>query len=332
MKFGLFGSAKAVRGDVDIDSSSGYKEWLNYNVEAESLGFYSSFTVEHHFTGFGQVSASLNLLTYLSALTTSMRLGTAVMTLPWHNPVLLAEQAATLDLLSEGRLDFGVGKGYRFNEFNSFGISMDEAEPRFLESIEIMKKSWLNDERWSYEGKFWQFNDIIVEPPCAQKPHPPLWLAAGNPDSIIAVANMGANLLLDQFSPTKSVLERVKTFREAQQKNNSNRVNGEIALARALYIAENEEDKMNAIEKRMNARAKVDALSQRPDGNNKSSIMIHKGADEALLGALIGTVDEIVERLHQLKEGGINYILLVDAGGGVEGLRKFARDIEPQIN
>ena len=332
MKFGLFGSAKAVRGDVDIDSSSGYKEWLNYNVEAESLGFYSSFTVEHHFTGFGQVSASLNLLTYLSALTTSMRLGTAVMTLPWHNPVLLAEQAATLDLLSEGRLDFGVGKGYRFNEFNSFGISMDEAEPRFLESIQIMKKSWLNDERWSYEGKFWQFNDIIVEPPCAQKPHPPLWLAAGHPASIVTVANMGANLLLDQFSPTKSVLERVQTFREAQQNYNSNKVNGEIALARALYIAKNEEDKMNAIEKRMNARARVDALSQRPDGKNKASIMIHKGADEALLGALIGTVDEIVERLHQLKDGGISYILLVDAGGGIEGLRKFAKDIEPQIN
>ena len=169
MKFGLFGSAKSAPIDSDIDSAAGYNDWIKFNQEAEKLGYYSTFTVEHHFTGFGQVSASLNLLTYLSALTTSMRLGTAVMTLPWHNPVLLAEQAATLDLLSEGRLDFGVGKGYRFNEFNSFGISMDEAEPRFLESLEIMKKSWLNDERWSYEGKFWQFNDIIVEPPCAKK-------------------------------------------------------------------------------------------------------------------------------------------------------------------
>ncbi|MCH1427848.1 MAG: LLM class flavin-dependent oxidoreductase, partial [Alphaproteobacteria bacterium] len=66
MKFGLFGSAKAVRGGLDVDSSAGYNEWLNYNVEAEALGYHSSFTVEHHFTGFGQVSASLNLLTYLS--------------------------------------------------------------------------------------------------------------------------------------------------------------------------------------------------------------------------------------------------------------------------
>ncbi len=332
MKFGLFGSAKAIRGDLDVDSSTGYKQWLNYNVEAEALGFYSSFTVEHHFTGFGQVSASLNLLTYLAALTTNMRLGTAVMTLPWHNPVLLAEQAATLDLLSEGRLDFGVGKGYRYNEFNSFGISMDEAEPRFHESILIMKKCWVDNERWSYEGKFWQFRDVIVEPPCAQEPHPPLWLAAGHPDSIIKVANMGANLLLDQFSPIKTVLERVRIFNTALEKNKNNRERGKIALARALYIARDEEDKIQAISRRMDARAKVDALSQRPDGQNKASIMEHKGAEEALDGALIGTIDEIVDRLHELKAGGINYILLVDAGGGIEGLKIFAKNIIPQIS
>ena len=331
MKFGLFGSAKAVRGGLDVDSSAGYNEWLNYNVEAEALGYHSSFTVEHHFTGFGQVSASLNLLTYLSALTTTLRLGTAVMTLPWHNPVLLAEQAATLDLLSKGRLDFGVGKGYRFNEFNSFGISMDEAEPRFHESIEIMKKSWVNNERWSYKGKFWNFNDIIVEPPCAQDPHPPLWLAAGHPESIKTVAKMGANLLLDQFSPADAVFERVRVFNEAQKDNKSNGAGGQIALARALYIAKDETDKMEAIERRMKARAKVDTLSQRPDGKNTSSIMIHKGSDEALEGALIGTIDEIVQRLHELKSGGVAYILLVDAGGGIEGLRKFAKDIKPQI-
>jgi len=331
MKFGLFGSAKALRGGLDVDSSAGYKEWLDYNIEAEALGYHSSFTVEHHFTGFGQVSASLNLLTYLAALTSTLRLGTAVMTLPWHNPVLLAEQAATLDLLSNGRLDFGVGKGYRFNEFNSFGISMDESEPRFLESIEIMKKCWVNDERWSYNGQFWSYNDIIVEPPCAQAPHPPLWLAAGHPDSIKTVAKMGANLLLDQFSPKNTVLERVRVFRESLRDNAQAGAPQQIALARALYIAKDEADKMEAIERRMNARAKVDALSQRPDGQNKSSIMTHKGSEEALDGALIGTIDEIVQRLFELRSGGVDYILLVDAGGGINGLRQFAKDVVPQL-
>src|SRR5258705_4045386 len=117
MNFGLFGSAQAQRGGPDLDSGQGFRDFVDYNVEAEALGYDSSFVVEHHFTGFGQISASLNLLTYVAARTTTLRLGTAVIVLPWHNPVLLAEQAATIDLLSCRRLEFGVGQGYRHNEF-----------------------------------------------------------------------------------------------------------------------------------------------------------------------------------------------------------------------
>ena len=94
-----------------------------------------------------------------------MRLGTAVIVLPWHNPVLLAEQAATIDLLSGGRLDFGVGKGYRHTEFASFCIPHEEAEERFEEGLEVILKSWTSEERFSHHGKYWHFEDIIVEPP-----------------------------------------------------------------------------------------------------------------------------------------------------------------------
>ena len=110
MKFGIFGGARQKRGLADTDSPTGYRDWIECNIEAEALVFCSSFTTEHHFTGLGEVSASLNLMKYLAAKTTTLRLGTAVMTLPWHTPVLLAERVATLDLVSEGRLDFGVGK------------------------------------------------------------------------------------------------------------------------------------------------------------------------------------------------------------------------------
>ncbi|MEA3024935.1 MAG: hypothetical protein QOF91_220, partial [Alphaproteobacteria bacterium] len=188
MKFGLFGSAQAQRGGPDLDSGQGFRDYIEYNVEAEALGYSSTFVVEHHFTGFGQVSASLNLLTWVAARTRTLRLGTAVMVLPWHNPVLLAEQAATIDLLSGGRLEFGVGKGYRHNEFASFCIPMEEADERFEESLALILKSWTSNERFSHHGQYWHFENIIVEPPTAQKPHPPIWMAAGSPDSIRKVA------------------------------------------------------------------------------------------------------------------------------------------------
>src|ERR1700687_5722604 len=164
MRFGLFGSAQARRPDPAAeftDSSQGFRDWIDNNVEAEALGFHSSFVVEHHFTGFGQVSASLNLLTWLGARTSTLRLGTAVLVLPWHNPVLLAEQAATLDLLSGGRLDFGVGKGYRYNEFTGFAIPFEEADARFEEALAIITKAWTSEQRFSHRGRFWPFNCIL---------------------------------------------------------------------------------------------------------------------------------------------------------------------------
>ena len=142
MKFGLFGSAQARRAGPDTDSSQGFRDFIDNNVEAEALGYYSTFLVEHHFTGFGQVSASLNLLTWLGARTRHLRLGTAVLVLPWHNPVLLAEQAATLDLLSGGRLDFGIGKGYRWNEFAGFCVPMEEADERFEEVLDVITQGF----------------------------------------------------------------------------------------------------------------------------------------------------------------------------------------------
>src|SRR5713226_8623634 len=102
MRFGIFGSAQAKRGGPDVDSAAGFRDFVDYNVEAEAIGYESTFVVEHHFTGFGQISATLNLLTWVGARTTTLRLGTAVIVLAWHNPVLLAEQAATIDLLSRG--------------------------------------------------------------------------------------------------------------------------------------------------------------------------------------------------------------------------------------
>src|SRR5215218_9434126 len=213
MRFGLFGGASARRGVPVAESARGYHDYVEYHVEAEALGFHGSFVTEHHFTGIGQISATLNLLTWIAARTTTLRLGTAVIVLPWHNPVLLAEQAATLDLLSGGRLNFGVGKGYRHAEFASFCIPQAEADERFEEGLALIVKSWTSEQRFSHHGKFWHFEDIIVEPPTAQKPHPPIWMAAGNPDSIRKVARRGFKLLLDQLASTQLAIERFNIYK-----------------------------------------------------------------------------------------------------------------------
>ena len=162
------------------------------------------------------MSASLNLLTWLGARTRHLRLGTAVLVLPWHNPVLLAEQAATLDLLSGGRLDFGVGKGYRYNEFAGFCVPMEEADARFDEVLEVITKAFISDTPFRM-GKFWQFDNIIVEPPPARSRTRRSGWAPDRSVSVRQVAERGYNLLLGQYvagrgrhPPDRAVQEEVE--------------------------------------------------------------------------------------------------------------------------
>src|ERR1700739_1964589 len=242
MQFGLFGSAAARRGGPEFDSSEGFRDFIEYNAEAEALGFCSTFVVEHHFTGYGQVSATLNLLTWLGARTRWLRLGTAVMVLPWHNPVLLAEQAATLDLLSGGRLDFGIGKGYRYNEFAGFRMSMEEADARFDEALAVIVKAWTADAPFSHRGRYWQFDKIVVEPPTAQKPHPPFWMGAGSANSVSGVGRGGYNMLLAQHSIAEEILAQVGQFRGEVAARGRVFDPMQVAVARAVYIARDEAD------------------------------------------------------------------------------------------
>src|SRR6516164_11177716 len=242
MQFGLFGSAAARRGGPEFDSSEGFRDFIDYNIEAEALGFHSTFVVEHHFTGYGQVSATINLLTWLGARTRWLRLGTALMALPWHNAVLLAEQAATLDLLSGGRFDFGIGKGYRYNEFAGFCLPMEEADPRFEESLEVITKAFVSETPFSHRGKYWQFENIVVEPPTAQKPHPPLWMGAGSPNSVREVAQRGYNLLLGQHALAEETLEHVTLFKSEIEARGQVFNPMRVAVARAVHIAKDAAD------------------------------------------------------------------------------------------
>jgi alkanesulfonate monooxygenase SsuD/methylene tetrahydromethanopterin reductase-like flavin-dependent oxidoreductase (luciferase family) len=330
MQFGLFGSAQAQRGGPDVDSGQGFKDYVEYNVEAEALGFASTFAVEHHFTGFGQVSASLNLLTWVAARTTTLRLGTAVVVLPWHNPVLLAEQAATIDLLSDGRLELGVGKGYRHNEFASFCIPPEQAEERFEEGLALMIKSWTSDERFSHHGKYWHFENIIVEPPTRQKPHPPIWIAAGSPASIKKVAERGYKLLLDQFASTATIIERFSLFKAEVEKHGRRFDPMDVGVCRAFFVAHDAGEKARAVENRLAAQRRITNLAQTPGGQSKSSMTSYADTREASEeSALYGTPDEITQKLATLRGHGIEHVLLNGPGGSRENLRRFAREVMP---
>jgi alkanesulfonate monooxygenase SsuD/methylene tetrahydromethanopterin reductase-like flavin-dependent oxidoreductase (luciferase family) len=332
MRFGLFGAAQAQRGGPDVDSAAGFNDYIEYLIEAEALGYHSSFIVEHHFTGFGQVSATLNLLSWIGAKTSTLRLGTAVLVLPWHNPVLLAEQAATVDLLSGGRLDFGVGKGYRHNEFAGFRIPMEEAGARFEESIDVITRSWTSNERFSFQGNYWSFDDIIVEPPTHQKPHPPFWQGAGHADSIRKVAARGHNLLLDQFASIDETVNRFNTYKAAMLANGFGFDPFQVGVARAFFVADTEDEKAAAVERRMTAQRRLHAISQRPDGNNTSSIMAFSDTREASEeSALYGTPDEICRKIEQLQAQGVAYILLNGGGTSRQNLRRFATEVMPHF-
>jgi alkanesulfonate monooxygenase SsuD/methylene tetrahydromethanopterin reductase-like flavin-dependent oxidoreductase (luciferase family) len=325
MKFGLFGSAQARRGGPDVDSGAGFREFVENNVEAEALGYHSTFIVEHHFTGFGQISATMNLLTWIGARTTTLRLGTAVIVLAWHNPVLLAEQAATVDLLSGGRLDFGIGKGYRYNEFAGFAMPMEEADGRFDESLEVMLKAWTSDAPWSHRGRYWQFDNVVVEPPTFQKPHPQLWMGAGSPASIRKVAQLGHRLLLDQFASVEAIRERIAIYRAEVEARGQVFDPMTVGVTRSISIVETAAELERAMENRVAGRRRIDRLALRPDGDGHRTILTD---GEIRASALYGGPDEVARMMETLRDAGAEYVLL-NAAGGRPTLRRFARDLMP---
>ena len=325
MRFGLFGSAQARRGGPDADSGVGFREFVDYNVEAESLGFVSTFLVEHHFTGFGQISATLSLLTFIAARTKTLRLGTAVIVLPWHNPVLLAEQTATLDLLSQGRLDFGIGMGYRYKEFAGFAMPMEEAEARFDESLAVLLKAWTADAPWSHRGQYWRFDDVVVEPPTAQKPHPPLWMGAGSTASIKKVAAHGYNLLLDQYSTIEEIVERIAIFKAEVARLGRPFDPMSVGVTRSINVLDTPAELQKAHENRIAAKRRIDRLTVRPDGKNAGRV----SSDETICAsALYGTPEAVARKLEALRAGGAAYIL-VNCPGGAAGLRRFVHEVRP---
>src|SRR4029434_6607482 len=191
MKFGLFQSVQLPEPEAQVQY---YQEALQQVRWAEQLGFHSVWFTEHHFSRHGIVPASLTVLAYLAGVTTSIRLGTAVAVLPFHNPIQLAEQAATVDLLSNGRLDLGVGRGYQWGEFHKFDVPMEEATRRFEEAMDVLTKAGTATEPFDHRGEFWSVDGMTLHPRPVQTPHPPLWVADSSHTRMVRVETHASHM------------------------------------------------------------------------------------------------------------------------------------------
>jgi alkanesulfonate monooxygenase SsuD/methylene tetrahydromethanopterin reductase-like flavin-dependent oxidoreductase (luciferase family) len=331
MKFGLFMGIWE-NPKADGNQHRILNQVIDYVVRAESLGFISVFLTEHHFTGLPQIPSSLTVLSYLAARTTTLRLGTALIILPWHNPLLLAEQIGTLDLLSNGRFDCGVGQGFRYVECRGFGIPGEELSDRFDEGLEILMKAWSASGRFSHHGRFWNFDDAIIDPRPLQRPHPPIWIGAASERSLQRIADQGHNLLMDQFSDSSQIGARLAFFKQRVLAAGGTFDPMSVGVTRAFHLTSSEAETRDALEHHLHVLANNRKLSTNP---NESGSAVHRppvasgNADETWL---IGTPDQIVRRLNSLKAHGVEYVLLIDTMGDSANLQRFATEVMPQFD
>ena len=226
--------------------------------------------------------------------------------------------------------------GYRYNEFVGFDLPMDEAREKFEESIDVILKAWTSNERFSHQGKFWTFNNIIVEPPPFRKPHTAVWMGAGNERSIRDVARRGFNLLLGQYASPVDVGRNIAIFREAVEAKGELWDPMRVGVTRAFFESEDAREVEAALERRLANRLRQLKLATTPDGR------VLGGPDRAdgdpvqinLNSAIYGPPDEIARKIEALREAGAGYLLLNGggSGGGARGrlsLRRFANEVMP---
>jgi alkanesulfonate monooxygenase SsuD/methylene tetrahydromethanopterin reductase-like flavin-dependent oxidoreductase (luciferase family) len=170
---------------------------------ADTLGMHSAWIGEHHFNSLGVLSCPDLVLAYIAARTKHIRLAPAVTVLPLHHPIRVAEQWATLDLLSNGRVDFAAGRGYDKREYLPFGVSFEDNQGIFEEGLELVRRLWEAEDRISHHGKHYSFDDVRITPKPVQRPIP-TYVASFSKLSIELAARLGCNLVVAPFAAAMS--------------------------------------------------------------------------------------------------------------------------------
>ena len=211
MKFGIFHT-------VQLHESQTEKESLNNALEeimlSEELGLDETWLGEHHFSRHGLLSGFFSFLGHVAAKTSKIRIGTAITVLPFHNPILVASESAMIDVLSNGRFDLGIGRGYQLQEFEGLGVDVEQATDRFREGIEVIVKA-LTEEKLTYKGKFTNVEDKWIIPKPIQNPIPIYVAVSTTPATIDFAAKNGHIVMVG--GPTAVLGQApdvIKTWRE----------------------------------------------------------------------------------------------------------------------
>jgi alkanesulfonate monooxygenase SsuD/methylene tetrahydromethanopterin reductase-like flavin-dependent oxidoreductase (luciferase family) len=199
---------KEGRSDADV-----LGEHMALGDLAEPLGFDSLFALEHHFTGYAMSPSPVALLTYYAGRTKRITLGTAVIVLPWHDPVRVAEEIALLDVISGGRCLFGFGRGAASVEYAGFRIPMEEARPRFVEAAKIVVKA-LTNEVFDWDGEFFKIPKTSIRPRPISHPERRFYASSVSPESAEIMAKLGFGVLVVMQNEWPKAAQDIERYRE----------------------------------------------------------------------------------------------------------------------
>jgi len=206
-----------------------YRSHLDLVADSEQMGFDEAWLTEHHFIADGYSPSLFPIGAAIAARTRRMRIGTFLLLLPLHNPVRVAEDTATLDLISDGRFDLGVGMGYKIGEFDDQGIPARERAGRMQEGLAIVRQL-LSGESVTIDGTYNKLRDIRIVPPALQRPHPPMWVGGTAPKAIERAARMGFHFL-------SGGIESANAYDDALRASGRDPQHFHIAATRPTYVA-----------------------------------------------------------------------------------------------
>ena len=249
MHFGLVMECDYREGATQAEA---FQEAFDQVDAGEALGLDGVWLAERHFAaprsrldpmGVGVpsiVSAPLIMASAIAARTKRLRVGMAVSVLPLNHPVRMAEEAATVDNVAQGRFDFGVGRSGFARAYHGYGIPYEESRARFQECLDVIIKAWTND-RFSYEGQYYKYDNVCVLPKPYQQPHPPIRVAATTADTFPRVGALGQNMFVGLRGMDRPELaEHIRRYREAWR-GAGHPGEGDVLLRMPVYVGETDE-------------------------------------------------------------------------------------------